>query len=82
MPDWLIDLLAGLSVARAVFLAAGLFGASLVPFFALIDSRGLQQFVVHARHDAARWSVASMEAFRDLAALFLLLFTRPQGALS
>jgi hypothetical protein len=82
MPAWLIDALADLNAAEAVSLAIALFAASLVPWFLLVDNRAVQQFVVHARHDVDRWSVASTEAFRDACALVLLLTTRPKGAMA
>jgi hypothetical protein len=82
MPPELVAVLAGLSPVQAVCLAVALFSASLVPWFLLVDSRVLQQFLVHAGHDLARWQVASMEAFRDAAALLLLLTTRPKGAMA
>lgn len=82
MPAWLVGALADLTPTQAVFGAISLFAASLVPWFLLVDNRAVQQFVVHARHDVDRWSVASREAFRDAAALFILLTTKPQGALS
>lgn len=82
MPAWLIDLLADLTVAQAVSGAVGVFALSLVPWFLLVDNRAVQQLLVHARHDVDRWLVASGEAFRDAAALLLLLTTRPRGAMA
>jgi hypothetical protein len=82
MPPELVNTLAGLTPVQAVFLAIALFSASLVPWFLLVDSRALQQFLVHAGHDVARWRVASTEAFRDAGALLLLLTTRPKGAMA
>jgi hypothetical protein len=81
MPSLLIDLLADMSAAEVVLLAVALFAASLVPWFLLVDNRALHQLLVHAGHDLARSAVASREAFRDAAALLLLLTTRPKGAL-
>jgi len=82
MPAWLIEALADLTPLRAVSGAVGLFASSLIPWFLLVDNRSVQQFAVHARHDVDRWSVASGEAFRDTAALLLLLTTRPKGAMA
>lgn len=44
--------------------------------------RPVWQVAVHAGHDFNRVSRSSHEAFRDAAALFILLTTRPKGALS
>jgi hypothetical protein len=66
MPTEVINLLAGLSPARAVFLAASLFALSLVPFFALLGlhfdrasavgraATAVHQVAVHAGHDLNR----------------------------
>jgi hypothetical protein len=82
MSPELVAVLAGLTPVQAVCLAVALFAGSLVPWFLLVDSRVLQQFLVHAGHDVARWQFASTEAFRDAAALLILLTTRPQGAMA
>lgn len=90
MPTEVIDALAGLNVAEAVFLAAGLFGVSLVPFFALVDFEprtALGQFVESGRVDALLIAVPAMkDAVRntclDTAALLILLTTSPKGAMA
>lgn len=82
MSPQLVDLLAGLSVAEAVFLAVGVFAASLVPWFLFVDSLVLVQPLVRARGYVARWSVASREVCLDAAALLILLTTRPKGAMA
>lgn len=90
MPTELIDALAGLNVAEAVFLAAGLFGVSLVPFFALVDldPRGvLARLVESGRVDALLIAIPAVKAAvrdvaLDAAALLILLTTRPKGAMA
>jgi hypothetical protein len=81
MPDFLIDALAGLSVPEALLLATGLFASSLVPFFLLVDADfdGLWRWL-HARA-AAVYGLAR-GAFRDAAALLILLTTSPKGAMA
>jgi hypothetical protein len=90
MPTELVDALAGLNVAEAVFLAAGLFGVSLVPFFALVDFEpraALCQLVESGRLDPLLIAIpAAKHAVRDVvldtAALLILLTTSPKGAMS
>lgn len=59
MPSEVIDALAGLNVAEAVFLAIGLFGsgATVIILLAGVDHlcpKPVHQAVVHAGHDATR----------------------------
>jgi len=49
MPNEVIDMLAGLSVERAVFLALMVCGASVVPFFLLVN---VERFVPQRLRDA------------------------------
>lgn len=49
MPDSVIDMLADLNVASAVFLAVGVCAAFAVPYFLLVN---VQQFVPQRLHDA------------------------------
>lgn len=86
MPTDVIDALAGLNVAEAVFLAAGLFGVSLVPFFALVD------FDPRALVESGRldWLLIAIPAVKDAvrglvldaAALLILLTTSPKEAMA
>ncbi|MEU2730063.1 hypothetical protein ABZ650_20335 [Streptomyces griseoviridis] len=77
MPGWLVAALAGLTPEGAVFLALGLFGTSLVPFFALLDVD-----FARAAHTAA---TAARDA-RSRAALttagLLLILNLPTGDLT
>jgi hypothetical protein len=79
MPPELVDALAGMTVAQAVCLAVALFAGSLVPYFLFVDSRVLTDLRARVGAAAERAAVASVEAFRDAAALLILLTTRPQG---
>ncbi|MET7436601.1 hypothetical protein ACFYQQ_00935 [Streptomyces sp. NPDC005496] len=64
-------------VTAAVFLAVGLFGASLVPFFLLVNAE-------HLLPRAVRQAPAAGRAFAERAALtaaaLLLILTAPTGA--
>lgn len=90
MPTDVVDALAGLTVIEAVFLAAALFGASLVPFFALVDfdpRATVGRLVESGRLDALLIAIpAAKDAVRDVAldaaALLILLTTRPKGAMT
>jgi len=90
MPTEVIDALAGLNVVEAVFLAAGVFGLSLVPFFALVEvdpRAALGRLVESGRVDALLVAIPAVkDAVRDTAlnaaALFILLTTRPKGAMA
>lgn len=90
MPPEVIDALAGLNVEQAVCLAIALFGASLVPFFVLVDvePRGvLSRLVESGRVDALLVAIAAVKAAArdaalDTAALFILLCTSPKGAMA
>lgn len=86
MPAWLLDALADLSALQAVLFSAGLFVVTGPPvmrlarvdFHALLESGRLDSLLIvvgPALH-------AARESFRDLAALLLLLTTRPKGALA
>jgi len=67
-------------VAACVSLAVGLFGASLVPFFLLVDAEHLVPRAVREL-PAAAWALVR-DVCLDTAALVLLLTTRPKGATS
>lgn len=71
MPTSVIDLLAGLSVAEAVFLALMLFGSAACVWLLLVDVRvapdspvgravaSVRQTAVHAGHDLSRWAATA-----------------------
>jgi hypothetical protein len=80
IPPELVDVLAGMSVPQAICLAVALFSGSLVPYFLFVDSRVLTDLRAQLGRAADCAVVASVEAFRDAAALLILLTTRPQGA--
>lgn len=73
--------LAGLTPVPAVCLAVALFSGSLVPFFLLVDAdfTALWQWLQTAAGTVAG---LSCETARDAAALFILLTTKPQGAMA
>jgi hypothetical protein len=73
--------LADLTPAGAVAFSVALFSGSLVPFFLLVD---VDSGAVWLRLKAAAGAVAgpSREAFRDAAALLILLTTSPKGAMA
>jgi hypothetical protein len=81
MPTEVIDALAGLNVEQAVCLAVSLFSGSLVPFFLLVD---VDFTALWQRLGTVAVAVAgvSREAVRDVAALLILLTTRPKEAMA
>lgn len=71
----------GADVVACLSLAIGLFGASLVPFFLLVDV----DFAELGRSLRAGTAAAvrpAREVLRDAAALLILLTTSPKGASS
>lgn len=81
MPDFLIDALAGLSVPEALLLAGGLFSASLVPFFLLVDVDFKAVWSWLAAAARAVW-LPVRDAALNVAALLILLTTSPKGAMA
>ena len=69
----------GSDVAACVSLAIGLFSASLIPFFLLINAEHLVPRVVRESPAAAR---AAAERAALSAAALLLILTAPKGATS
>ncbi|MGY6019530.1 hypothetical protein [Streptomyces spinosirectus] len=73
MPTEVIDMLAGLSIERALFLAVAILSASLIPFFLLINV----DFAATARTAKELLLEAWVQIALTLAALLIL--TIPTG---
>lgn len=82
MPDFLIDVLAGLSVPEALCLATGLFSSSLVPFFLLVGvdyraaAEAVSVWLLAVVSDVCR---SSRDAAVSAAALLMLLSLAPEA---
>jgi hypothetical protein len=71
-----IDALADMSVEQAVFLAAGLFGTSLVPFFLFVEADRLTPVWVS---ELPAQAVEMRRQAALTAAALLLILTAPKG---
>lgn len=86
--EWAAVLSLGLSAIGLIALAVAFADADLDPrpvvrrALEVGPLRPVWQVAIHAGHDVNRAAHASHEAFRDAAALIILLTTSPKGAMA